>query len=162
MKTKKKSISVVFIIFAIGLLTAGCLVAESMGNSSDTPQPPSSGQLEGLPKEDRSEGAGLPALTTVLNQLYADWQLDPEAANEQAIAQGLEIEGDRVKVMLIMLDEDSVQDAVEMISELGGEVTDQYQIWIDAWVPIGSLDAVAELPDLSQVREPIKVVPLDQ
>jgi hypothetical protein len=148
-------------IVVMGALTAGCLVAEGMDNSADTPQPPNSNQLEGQPTDKRSEGEGLHTLTTVLNQLYAEWQLDPEAAIEQAIAHGLEIEGDRVKVMLIMLDEDAVEDAVEVISELGGEVTDRYQMWIDAWVPIGSLDAVAELPDLSQVREPIEVVPLD-
>ena len=151
---------VVLTIVAIGGLIAGCVKAESMG-PEDTPQPPSSSQWEGASKEGRSEIAGLPTLSTVLNKLFADWRDDPEAAIEQAIEQGLEIEDDRVKVLLIMLDEDSVEGTVDVISELGGEVTDRYQMWIDAWVPIGSLDAIAELPDLSQVREPIEVVPLD-
>jgi hypothetical protein len=147
-------------VVAIGVLIAGCVKVESMG-PEDTSQPPSSSQLERASKEDRSESVGLPNLSTVLNKLFADWQDDPEAAIERAIEQGLEIEGDLVKVMLIMLDETSVEDAVELISGLGGEVTDRYQMWIDAWVPIGSLDAIADAPGLSQAREPIETVPLD-
>lgn len=147
-------------IVVIGGLSAGCVIAESMG-PEDTPLPPSSSQLEGTSKEDRSESAGLPALSTVLNKLFADWQEDHEATVEWAFEQGLEIEGDRVKIMLIMLDEDSTDAAMDVIIGLGGEVIDQYQVWIDAWVPIGSLDAIADLPDLSQAREPIETVPLE-
>jgi hypothetical protein len=147
-------------LIAISGFITGCVTAESM-DLEDTPQPPSSSQMEGISREDRSESGWLPALSTMLNELFSSWQEDPEAAIDQAIEQGLEIEGDLVKVMIIMLDEDSVEDAAELISGLGGEVTDHYQTWIDAWVPIGSLDAIADLPGLSQVREPIEVVPLE-
>ena len=117
--------------------------------------------MEELPQGSRSGKSGLPTLSTVLNQLLTDWQIAPDAAIEQAISQGLEIEGDRVKIMLIMHDEDSAEAAASAIPGLGGEVEDRYKTWIDAWVSIGSLRAIAELPGLSQVREPIEVVPLD-
>jgi len=102
----------------------------------------------------------LPSLSTALDQLYTDWQLTPEQAVAQARKQGIEINSDLVKVMLIMADDTSADAAVLAIPTLGGQVTVRYQTWIDAWVPIKSLGRIATLPGVSQVREPIPVMPL--
>lgn len=156
--------AMLFIVFGavVMLMTTlvSCSTTAEMSEPSMTPEPQVNDEFDTQPRDKRSGSGDIPALTLSLNQLFVTWQSDPEAAIEQAMADGLQIEGDRVKIMLIMLNEDTAEDAVDVISELGGEVTDRYQTWVDAWVSIETLDVVTNLSGLSQVREPIDIVHL--
>src|SRR5688572_31310198 len=53
---------------------------------------------------------------------------------------GIEIDGDRVLVMMIMLDEQAAENAIEALPAYGAELSAHYKKWVDAWVPIGALE----------------------
>lgn len=127
----------------------------------------SSGKCQFLNQQNiRTEPAntktGNPKLTTALSELYRDWSQSPAVATEKAKKKDVEIDGDRVKVTFIMSDEVTAKSALNTIVSLGGEVTANYKTWIDAWVPVISLEKITEISGVNQVREPIPVVPLNQ
>ena len=144
-------------VVVTGLTLASCAV-----DSPDPPHTPDRSQPADLPEPGQLDKEGHPGLSTTLNELLIEWDSSPQAALDLAVSLGLEIEGDRVKIMLIMLDDDSADAAELEIAELDGEVIDRYQTWIDAWVPIGTLEKVAAFAGLSQAQEPIQILPLDQ
>jgi uncharacterized repeat protein (TIGR01451 family) len=103
---------------------------------------------------------GLPGLNSTLQALHSDWQTAPDQARSRARKQGMQLDGERVTVMLIMHNEAAAAAAVDSIPTLGGEVTAHYKIWLDAIVPIAALEQLAQLPGVSLVQEPIRVQPL--
>jgi subtilisin family serine protease len=107
--------------------------------------------------EGGSADEALPNLSSSLSALYRGWGVEAPAGELLTAAPGLEIAGERVFVTLIMLDEPSARQAIAVLPELGGEVSSSFQNWIDAWVPIASLEKVAALPGTSLVREVIEV-----
>ena len=105
---------------------------------------------------------GIAKLSTPLSQLYTNWLKSPRVAVEQAAHLGAEVEGNLVKVMLVMLDEASASSARAAIPRLGGKETAYYKLWIDARVPIPALGDLASLPGVGLVRLPIRVVPVEE
>ncbi len=101
-------------------------------------------------------------LSTALDQLLTNWTEDPQAARRFVQTRGINLKADRLQIMLIMLDEVSATSAVETIPQLGGRVIGRYKTWIDAWVSIEMLDEIATLSGVSLVREPIRVLPIEQ
>ena len=156
------NIIVLALVATVAAFAAGCSWSGSPPELSSDRETPGSGQLNQIPNGSRRDPKDLPALSTALNRLLSEWRVSPDTAIEQAEALGLEIDDGRIKIMLIMLDEHSADAAEAAIPALGGEVIIRYQTWIDAWAPIESLEAIADLPGLSQAREPIPVLPLEQ
>src|SRR5690606_3582234 len=62
---------------------------------------------------------------------------------------------------LIMLDEASANAAVQAIPALGGQMTAQFNVWVDAWIPITQLAQVAQLPGVTLVQPVVPVYPVD-
>ena len=161
-------LSVMFtVVLAISLLIGGpggLAVAQepAIGQGVAPASPPISQDLTGVGPQLKLAKLGLTKLSTALSQLYTNWLKSPPMAVEQAARQGVQVDGDLVKVMLIMLDEASASSARAVIPELGGKETAYYKLWVDAWVPISALDEIASLPGVSLVRLPIRVVPVEE
>lgn len=101
-------------------------------------------------------------LSSKLLDFYSFWKENSEEAVRLAIQGGLEIDESRIKVLIILIDEQFAESAMGFVTEQGGEVINQFQIWIDAWVPISSFEALGRIPSLSVVQEPIQVMPLGE
>ena len=69
----------------------------------------------------------LPNLSSGLSQLYAGWQNGRPVEELAQAAGAAEVSGDRVKVMLIMLDEAAAQNAIAALPDLGAEVIVSFQ-----------------------------------
>ena len=124
------------------------------------PPPPDAADLA-LPDPASDGEKPLPNMSTAVSKLYTTWQSD-EHLHE--LPDGLsipEVVGDRVMVMLIMLNEASAQQTIASLPELGAEVIAHHAIWIDARVPVPALEQVAALPGISLVREPVELFPVD-
>jgi len=156
---------VLTVVLIVGLLTLGSGglaiaqkptigqgVAESLGIPQDLP---------GSTPQLKMTGPSLSRLSGPLMQLYAGWSKSPAEAVEQALGQGAQVDGDMVKVMLILVDEASADSVLAIVAGLGGKVTAHYKQWSDAWVPIAELAKVSSLPGVSLVRLPIRLVPVD-
>lgn len=102
------------------------------------------------------------SLSSELQQLVTTWQQSRTEAIAQASATDLDLIGDRVHVLFIMLDEAAADSAEASIEMAGGEVTSRYERWIDALVPVLSLETLAQIPGLSLIQRVIEVVPLDE
>lgn len=102
--------------------------------------------------------SSVPNLASDLDRLYNTRSRGGSALADTAELYNLQLRDGQVKVMLIMLDTESAEDAVDEIEALGGEVTAQYQRWIDAWVPVDALEAVATLPGISLVQRAVMPV----
>jgi subtilisin family serine protease len=97
-----------------------------------------------------------PNLSHDLYDLYIAHQNGQPVRNSSGnLSDALQVEGEQVKVMLIMLDESSADAAVQALPQMGGTVTAHYKQWIDAWLPIDRLADAAQLPGISLVRTPV-------
>ncbi len=153
-------VQILILLIVTFILTTLPSYGQTTGASQTSP-PPSSGIVPVPPTGQRQGKPRFSQLSTALDQLLADWQVARDKAREEAQTRGLELEHERVKVMLMMLDEASAEAAVAEISKLGGEVTAHYSTWIDAWVPVAALADLAALPGVTLVREPASVFPVD-
>jgi len=102
---------------------------------------------------------GIPGLSTDLYELYELHQTG--APIRTPTTAGLEIQGNRVRVMFVMLDVGSANNALALISGLGGDIVTNFETWIGAWIPIDRLPEAAELPGVSLLRSAIPVKPID-
>jgi hypothetical protein len=113
-------------------------------------------------KSSRQARSQYPNLSSDLYDLYVAHQSGQPAANtSNDLPAAPQVEGERVKVMLIMQDEASAEAALQALPGMNGEVTAHYQRWIDAWLPIDQLDNAARLSGISLVRTPITPNPVD-
>ena len=75
---------------------------------------------------------------------------------------GLEIENGRVLVTINATDENTVSNLIDVINrELGGQVSANYQILIDAWIPINALEKLCSLPEVNYIQKPVEILPLE-
>ena len=110
----------------------------------------------------RQRPAGVAALSSDLYDLFTAWTASPAQGMELADERGLDLSGDRVAVMFIMVDSAAADAAIPAIEAAGGTITARYDRWIDALVPVLALDTLAQLPGVSQLRRIIEVFPLDE
>jgi hypothetical protein len=156
-----QGVFVLFMVMALLIVFSG---AGTPTHADDGPPPPPPDSLK-LPEDfvgKRVQELRVPNMTSSLNALLDTWEQDPVQAVSFAASRGLELRADSVKVMLIMVDKDSANSALEPITANGGEVIAHYKRWVDAWVPISALESLAALPGVSQVREAIPVLPLEE
>ena len=99
-------------------------------------------------------------LSSALDQLRRSYSENAAQAVQESELHGLRVEGNRVQVNFIMLDEASTNAAVQAIPTLGGEVTAHYNVWIDAWVPIVQLEQFAQLPGVALAQPVVPVFPV--
>lgn len=100
-------------------------------------------------------------LSSELNQLLETWQTDPAAGEALAETLQLEAQAGRVPVMFITQDSATVQNVIAAIEAAGGAVTARYDRWIDALVPVLSLETLARLPEVAFVQRVIPTLPVD-
>lgn len=100
-------------------------------------------------------------LSSDLAQLVEVWRVDPLAAQSQAQAADLDLVGDRVAVMFVFVNSIAADSALPVIQAAGADIIARYDRWIDARVPVLSLDVLAQLPGISLVRRVIPVTPVD-
>ncbi len=112
-----------------------------------------------LPEE---SAPGIVGLSSDLSGLYTTWSVAPSQATAQGQVQGLEFQGNQVRVMVVMLDDASAQAAEANIASLGGVVIVRYRQWIDAWLPISALEQAAAIPNVSIIRSPVQVYPIPE
>lgn len=101
-----------------------------------------------------------PKLSTPLDELYNKWLENQAEATGLASSRGLQLMKEQVLVMVIMESEDAATDILPLISGLGGEITAHFKQWVDAWVPIRTLEKLSLTPGVIVIRRPIKVFPL--
>ena len=148
--------SLMVIVFM--LVGTGSVQAAVKSEVDPPPPPPPDAPIVGeLP----SKGE-IPTLSSALEDLQNEWEIDPDEAISSAGIQGLDLEDFRVKVMITVATEQSVDDIYDAVLDVGGEVIAEYKQWIDAWVPIAHLEEIAVLPDVQFVEKAIPVMPLDE
>lgn len=163
-KNNMKKVTEFRFAFIVILITGAILLAVVRLAVNGDQQDP---DLDHITSEgDRSkllEGEGeLTHLSSKLLEFYTYWKENSQEAIPLAIQEGLEIEESRIKVLIILFDEQYAENAMRFVTEQGGEVINQFQMWIDAWVPISSFEALGRIPSLSVVQEPIQVMPLGE
>jgi hypothetical protein len=157
----RRIVPIIGLILAI--LAAAFLFFQGASRGGDGSQPneqPTSGLTSNIEKDENVK-TGLPALSSSLNELLSGWESSPEAAASQALDSGLDLDQSRVKVTVVLIDESYLEPSAQLIQAIGGEVIVQFETLIDAWVPVAALELLAKLDGISQVREPLGVVPLD-
>jgi subtilisin family serine protease len=155
-KSYERGLTIFVLLLAIALATSPI---NASGQSSQEDFDPESVAL--LAPVFDSEKESIRNLSTGLSNLYIDREAGLLATGSVSDGLTLDDTGDRVMVMMIMLDETSAQQALDALPGLGAEVIVHYQTWIDAWVPVAMLEQVSTLPGVSLVREPVQVLPVD-
>jgi len=106
------------------------------------------------PKDIERPSRGNPKLTSSLNQLLEAYRKGGTVA-AQAFAKkhNMVIEDDRVQVTVVTTEEaiDEIRAAVETA---GGEYQLHYKNLVQALMPIGALEVLAQRPDVQIIREP--------
>ena len=105
-----------------------------------------------LPKE------GNPKLGSSLNQLLEAYR-SGGLAEAQAFAKTREmvLRDDRVQVEVVAARE-AMSDLREAVEAVGGEYQGHYETLLQALVPIGALESLAERADVQVIREPQRAV----
>jgi thermitase len=106
------------------------------------------------------EKPAIAALSSRLWDLYSTYDENAAQALLQGELYGLEIDGARVQVMIFAADAAAAERIIAALPGLGAEVTAHYDSWIDAWIAIGALDALAALPGVLLVDGVLPVKPV--
>jgi len=152
------------LLFIIGLLLPGSTVG-----AENPPVTPALGEptqwstetvstMKVTPGERPSKGH--PRLESSLSQLLDVHRRDGLAeAQTFAMRHHMVLQDDRVQVKIVTTAAaiDKVREAVEAA---GGEYQTHYQHLLQALVPLGKLEALAERPDVQIIREPLRPIPL--
>jgi len=110
------------------------------------------------PRERPSKGH--PKLASSLNQLLAVHRSEGLAeAQTFATSHNMVLQDDRVQVKIVATDE-AIDDIRKAVEAVGGEYQAHYQNLLQALLPIGELEALAERPDVQIIREPLRAIPL--
>jgi subtilisin family serine protease len=154
------------------LLLAALLLAGSVHSAAaPLPQPAAPFATMALPAEalswDAASIAGLPAprnikLDSALGALAAAAKDSTETALAWARAHALRLSGDRVQVQIATRAE-GLQRAIRALTAAGGQVTkvSNDSAWIQAWLPLDALEAVAADNDIYLIRRPPQLTLLD-
>ena len=139
------------LILTVGFLLSGCMVG------TEEPAPPEMT----LPVDDLVEVQETkppvitnPKLDSSLNQLLDAYRNDGMAeAQSFATTHGMVLEGDRVQVVIVTTSQ-AIDKLTETVTSLGGEVQGHYEGYLQALVPIDSLESLAEQQLVQLIREP--------
>ena len=78
------------------------------------------------------------------------------AAQELAAQSAVRLEGNRVWATVIASDISTVEAVKAALPGLGAEITADFEIWIDAWIPLDKLENVAALPGVNSIQPVIE------
>jgi hypothetical protein len=101
-----------------------------------------------------------PKLDSSLNQLLEAQREGLAEAQAFATTHMMVIEGDRVQVELIATQEEAIDDLIAAVEAVGGEYQGHYTTLLQALVPIGALESLAQRPDVQVIREPQRAIPM--
>ena len=98
---------------------------------------------------------GSAKMESALNELASNSRTPTASVPELVASEGFRMSGERVQV-LITTEASRADAAVEAITRAGGEVTGRGNgnTWLQAWVPVSSLEAVAADPTVDYVSRP--------
>ena len=120
----------------------------------------------GDPKEEMEENnsgytvrfRGNPKLGSSLNQLLEAYREGGMAeAQAFAVSHMMVLQGDRVQVTIVT-NEEAIGDVRVEVEAVGGEYQLHYRNLLQALVPIGELELLAQRPDIRIIREPRRAV----
>jgi hypothetical protein len=111
--------------------------------------------MERIPsREAQRPSKGNPKLGSSLNQLVEAYNRGGTAeAQAFATSHHLILQNDRVQVTIVT-SEGSIEDVRCAVKTMGGECQTHYRNLLQALVPIGNLEALAQRPDVQVIREP--------
>lgn len=138
------------IYFLVSVTLTGCLTLSDEKFVSDIPVT-ISGVVAG---DDIDKATANPKLDPSLNSLFQIYQsAGIEKAKEYAKTSGLRLEESLVQVVILINPEEYESLSIS-ITNLGGKIQGNYEDRLQAFVPIGTLKAIAELEDVLRIREP--------
>lgn len=126
--------------------------------SPASPAPPRLPAVEPAAGDAFSQKPTIATLSSVLDQLR---HTDSGQTLDSALTNDLRMESGRVQVNLVTQSTEAAISAGQAIPALGGEVTAQFNVWVDAWVPVAQLEALARLSGVTLVQPVIPVIPTD-
>jgi hypothetical protein len=107
------------------------------------------------PQEIERPSKGHPKLESSLNQLLEAYHREGLAeAQAFATMHMMMIEGDRVQVEVMAIEEAAIPGIKETVETVGGEYQGHYKTVLQALIPIDGLGALADRPDVQVVRLP--------
>jgi hypothetical protein len=163
---KRLWLLLVSLFLAIGLLIPG----DPVGADDPIPTPATGEPTEWstvtvttakiVPKKIERPSKGDPKLGSSLNQLLEAHRREGLAeAQAFAMSHNMVLQDDRVQVKIVTTEE-AIGNVREAVEAVGGEYQTHYQNLLQALVPIGELEALAERPDVQIIREPQRAIPL--
>ncbi len=104
-----------------------------------------------------------PKLDTVLADVAAMARVSEAKAIARARSQSLRLSGDRIHVQLVT-HASMLNEAVHIVNQAGGEVTGlaYNDTVIQGWLPINTLERVADQGEIYYIRQPIELYPLEK
>ena len=155
------------------LVAVGFLLLMGSVSSHAAPLPPQSGGFEvvKLPPQALSIGPGFaqpqtapgnPKMDSDLARLATMSRVSVAQALNQAQSSALRVAGDRVQVK-ITVPSGAAQKVIAAAGAAGGEVTGSANgdTWLQAWLPVGALDAMAALADVDYISRPAEAILLE-
>jgi subtilisin family serine protease len=156
----------VSLLFAIGLLLPGDPVGADDPIPTPTPGEPTEwSTVTVTPAEVAPEGIGRPSkgnpkLGSSLNRLLEAHRRDGVAeAQAFATTHMMVLDDDRVQVVIVTTQE-AISDLKKAVEALGGEYQGHYEGMLQALMPMGALESLAQRPDVLVIREPRRPIPL--
>ena len=111
------------------------------------------------PQEIERPSKGHPKLESSLNQLLEAYHRGGLAeAQAFATMHMMVVEGDRVQVEVMASEEAAIPGLKETVEIVGGEYQGHHKTLLQALVPIGAMESLAERPDVQVVRVPQRPV----
>jgi len=106
------------------------------------------------PNEAQKPKKGNPKLESSLNQLVEAYRRGGTVeAQAFATSHNLVLRNDRVQVTIVA-SEGAIEDVRCAVKAIGGEYQTHYRNLVQALVPIGKLEVLAQRPDVRVIREP--------
>lgn len=115
--------------------------------------------IEGSSQNRTPRNAGLPRISGTLNRLYETFLADDLQPSQ--VEPGLQVQQDRVKVMITLQDSASAYPVTRAVEAGGGTMVSHYRQWLSAWVPISLLETLSAQPGIMSVVSAIPVEPVD-
>jgi hypothetical protein len=112
------------------------------------------------PKEARKPLKGNPKLGSSLNQLVEAYRRGGIVeAQSYAMSHNMVLQDDRVQVTIVTT-EGTIGDVRCAVETVGGEYQAHHRNLLQALVPIGGLEVLAQRPDIQVIREPRRAIVL--
>jgi len=135
---------------------------ESGGTPDDAMTPELEDEIGATPQtpEPTQEAAFSPKLESRLAQLVAIYQSDGLGpASDMAAAMGLQLQGDRVLVIIAVASAEQVNEVIAAVEAVGGAVDGSMGTLVQAWVPISRLNDLASNPAVLAIQSAQSAAP---